>query len=181
METTAYKHWQNVAKPDDFCFITTTIECFVPILGHQENAKMVLRALDFYRRKYSLLILGYVVMPEHLHAMLKLEGGICLSKLMADFKRYTSKQMLDWCRRAQKSEWLQSFTERGAADGEAHSVWQRSFRSVPVLTEHDALVKLSYIHNNPVKRGLVALPEQWPYSSANAYADAPTVIRVDML
>ncbi len=29
---TAYKHWQNIAQPNDFCFITTTIERFLPIL-----------------------------------------------------------------------------------------------------------------------------------------------------
>ncbi len=44
-------------------------------------------------------------------------------------------------------------------------VWQRRFYPFGVFSEKKRLEKLNYMHGNPVKCGLVASPEQWPWSS----------------
>ena len=178
---TSYKHWRNYPANKDCCFITSSIEGFLPLLAEPVNARMVLSALDFYRAKYGFLMHCYVVMREHIHLLLQLEGRIELTKLMADFKRYTSKQMLQWCQDQGRSEWLTFFAERGTVDGEAYSIWQRSFRSVPLESESDALTKARYIHDNPVRKGYVAEASDWPYSSAAAYEGGVTPIGVDVI
>jgi len=55
-------------------------------------------------------------------------------------------------------------------DVEDH-VWQRRFYDFVVWNEHKRVEKLRYMHNNPVKRGLVLKPEQWPWSSFRFYSD----------
>jgi len=184
-----YKHWANVGEKHDLCFVTTTIEEFIPILAVPHNAQIILSNLDFYRKKHGFLLHAYVVMPDHIHLLLQLMGRIDLTRLMADFKRYTAKQMLEWCGvlpggdtwRDSRQDWLEVFARRGAADGERYSVWQRSFRSVPVSGRKDVLVKLEYIHNNPVRKQLVVSPDDWPYSSAAAYEGGVAAIRADLL
>ena len=48
-------------------------------------------------------------------------------------------------------------------------IWQRRFYDFNVWTEHKRVEKLRYMHRNPVKRGLVASPELWRWSSFRAY------------
>ena len=50
-----------------------------------------------------------------------------------------------------------------------YRVWQRRFYPYGVYSEKKRLEKLSYMHNNPVKRGLVHSPEEWPWSSFRFY------------
>ena len=50
-----------------------------------------------------------------------------------------------------------------------HRFWQVRFYDFNVWTEKRRIEKLRYIHRNPVKRGLVASPEQWPWSSYRWY------------
>src|SRR5208337_4956778 len=49
-------------------------------------------------------------------------------------------------------------------------VWQVRYYDYPVWTEAKRIEKLKYIHRNPVHRGLVARPEDWPWSSYRHYA-----------
>lgn len=53
-------------------------------------------------------------------------------------------------------------------------VWQRRFYDFNVWTEHKRIEKLRYMHRNPVKRGLVAEPDQWRWSSFRFYACGET-------
>ncbi len=57
--------------------------------------------------------------------------------------------------------------QSGVAPG---NVWQRRFYDFNVWTERKRIEKLRYMHRNPVKRGLVLQPEQWPWSSFRSYA-----------
>ncbi len=175
----AYKHWSNLPTSDDYCFVTTTIEDYLPVLAEPTNARMVLDALSFYRDKYAFLIHGFVVMPEHLHLMLKLERTVELGILMKDFKRYTARRIIQYCVDQSKADYLSAFERRGLMEGDRHSVWQRSYRSVPIVTPRSGMDKLRYIHHNPVRRGLVEYAEQWPYSSAGVYSGGEAYIRVD--
>jgi hypothetical protein len=50
-----------------------------------------------------------------------------------------------------------------------YRVWQRRFVPFNAYTEKKRLQKLDYMHQNPVKRGLVDSPDQWPWSSFRFY------------
>jgi putative transposase len=61
-------------------------------------------------------------------------------------------------------------TCRGPPPPQPVHVWQRRFYDFNVRTEHKRIEKLRYMHRNPVKRGLVAQPEHWAWSSFRSYA-----------
>ena len=50
-----------------------------------------------------------------------------------------------------------------------YRVWERRFYPYGVYSEKKRREKLNYMHNNPVKRGLVSSPEEWPWSSYRFY------------
>ena len=49
-------------------------------------------------------------------------------------------------------------------------IWQKRFYDFNVWSERKGVEKLRYMHRNPVKRGLVAAPELWRWSSFRAYS-----------
>jgi len=55
-------------------------------------------------------------------------------------------------------------------DAAPSHVWQRRFYDFNVWTERKRIEKLRYMHQNPVKRALVAAPDQWRWSSFRSYA-----------
>ena len=61
------------------------------------------------------------------------------------------------------------------ARAEPIPIWQPRFYDFNLWTEHKRVEKLRYTHRNPLKRGLVQEPEQWPWSSFRCYkyGDAP--------
>ncbi len=67
-------------------------------------------------------------------------------------------------------------------DQAAYRVWQRRYYAMNIFTEKKRLEKLAYMHRNPVKRGLVSSPEQWPWSSFRFYdLEDASVLRMDRL
>jgi len=99
-------------------------------------------------RRYSAKLYGYVLMPNHFHLLIGLEkGGPNLSAFMRDVKSMS---------------WRSIFPGRPG-------IWMARFDDVAVFTEDQFRTKLNYIHNNPVKAGLVATPESYEFSSASAW------------
>ncbi|MGH9359952.1 MAG: hypothetical protein ACRD1O_12380 [Terriglobia bacterium] len=63
-----------------------------------------------------------------------------------------------------------------------HRVWQRRFYDLNVWSEKKRLEKIEYMHNNPVRRGLVGSPERWPWSSFRYYfMEDPSALAMDRL
>ena len=90
-----------------------------------------------------------VVMPEHVHLLLGEPERSKLSVLIQMLKQITSQKL--------RPKNLPHF-------------WQVRYYDFPVWTEAKRIEKLRYIHRNPVKRGLVARPEDWKWSSFVHYA-----------
>jgi putative transposase len=106
------------------------------------------QALEQGRMRYGFYVLGYVVMPEHVHLLVTEPEHDILATAIKAMK--------------------QSIARRLVKTGE--HFWQGRYYDFNVNTTEKRIEKLRYIHHNPVKRGLVELPEQWPWSSYRHYA-----------
>ena len=105
-------------------------------------------ALERVRQRYGLCIYGYVVMPEHVHLLIN------------EPERGTL---------AQASQSLKQGVARRLALRAADPFWQARYYDFNVWGEGKFVEKLRYIHRNPVQRGLVKRPEDWPWSSFRHY------------
>ena len=132
------------------CFFVTTSFINNSNFGLIDGVYDILvEAIDFRLDKEQSKLLAYVLMPSHLH-MVMLIGGVALSDSMRDFKKYTAqKHLIEMCK--------------------SNPVWQERFDRQAVWSYDVLKTKIDYIHNNPVKAGLVDSPERWPYSSAADY------------
>ena len=94
-------------------------------------------------------------------------------------KRYTSKQILTQLKKDKKSHLMELFTIVNPKK-EKHMVWEEGFRGLGIHSQRVFNIKMNYIHNNPVKRGLAKKPEDYLYSSyRNYYCNDNSIIELD--
>jgi putative transposase len=102
-------------------------------------------------------------MPDHLHFLFGPQDG-AVKRFLARFKPGVTLKLDALAMesgRIKEREWLACKGKR--------ELWQDSKYSLPIYSPHWIREKIEYIHNNPVKRGLVAHPGDYPYSSFGAY------------
>ena len=104
------------------------------------------RSLETMRTRYDFVIHGYVVMPEHVHLLVSEPRKAILAKVLQALKLSVAVQR----------------NER--------PFWQARYYDFNVFSERKRIEKLRYMHRNPVKRGLVADPAQWAWSSFRHYS-----------
>lgn len=95
------------------------------------------------------MVAGYVLMPEHVHLLVGEPLTSSLSIALQVLKQETSRKL--------------------KRNGELR-FWQRRYYDFNVHSELKRVEKLRYMHRNPVRRGLVGKPEDWPWSSFVHYA-----------
>jgi putative transposase len=140
-------------------FITCSCYRRQPILGTAERRDRFVNILEEARCKYRFVIHGYVVMPEHFHLLITEPEVGDPSVVMKVIKERFSKQVHASKESAPPTE----------TDQEPTRIWQKRFYDFNVWSAPKQTEKVKYMHRNPVKRGLVERPEQWPWSSFRAY------------
>jgi len=128
--------------------VTTRTRGAAPLLRDPANARVVVEALQFVRGDRAYL-LGYAVLPDHLHAVLVPRGHETISRVMQSIKGYSARVV-------------------NAAQGRSGALWQRSFYDRVIRNEPQLIETLEYIHRNPVAAGLAGTPEEYPFSSAHS-------------
>jgi putative transposase len=105
------------------------------------------KALERVRCEYGWYIYGYVVMPEHVHLLVSEPERGTLAEAITSLKQGVARRLV----------------------AGAEHFWQKRYYDHNVRSAESFTNKLRYIHRNPVKRGLCADPEQWPWSSFRHY------------
>jgi putative transposase len=119
-------------------FITTSCYLRLPLLGRREHRDLLLEVLESVRRRYRFVVVGYVIMPEHLHVLLGEPDRGNPSKVMQAIKQGFTRRLLRkqraLCDPRQGSLW------EAALDG--RHVWQARFYDFVVFSESKRVEKL---------------------------------------
>jgi putative transposase len=146
-------------------FITTGCYQRRPLLGTPRSRDLFLEVMEQIRQRHHFAVIGYVVMPEHVHLLFTEPERGNPSPVLAVLKQAFAHRLL---RELAKSS-LQTDALWSTPVAVGH-VWQRRFYDFVVFTEKKRVEKLRYMHRNPVQRGLVRKAEEWPWSSFRHYA-----------
>jgi putative transposase len=104
--------------------------------------------LEQTRRLYRFYVSAYVVMPEHVHLLVSEPERRSLSVAIQALKQSVARRQKVF----------------------QNPFWQARYYDRNIWSAEEFSEKLHYIHCNPVNRGLVATPEDWPWSSFRHYA-----------
>jgi REP element-mobilizing transposase RayT len=141
----------------------------------------IIDSLNYYRYQYACKLIGYVIMPDHIHLLIWPQNAKIITDFMRDLKRFTSGRITRQAKLESKIDWVEKFEEAGKETNRADSkVWQDSFWEQAIYTEGFLKQKLNYLHLNPVRAGIVADAADYPYSSyRNYYKDNSELIEID--
>ncbi len=156
-------------------FITTTIVNFEPVFANYDLMAVAINTLAECSRRYPVQIHGFVIMPNHMHLLATGENQRLVSRFIGILKEYSAKKVIKWCNENSGEHLLAVFAAAADASKQGHhyQVWQKRFHNVAIANQQDFLIKLNYIHTNPVQErwGLCDVPEEYPNSSARYYAN----------
>lgn len=167
-------------------FITTTIVNWIDIFTRLNQKQLIVESLIHCQKEKGLEIYAWCLMPSHLHMMCRVQDNDILSDVMRDFKKYTSKKIVETIKEEPESrrEWLLEQFSKASANlkrEQKYKVWQDGYHAEILRTNKFIYQKLNYIHNNPVVEGIVAKPEDYMHSSARNYADLDALLDVILL
>jgi len=137
-----------------------TFSCFHRLaLLEADGARDTVEAvLEATRSRHQARIYGYVLMPEHVHLLMNEPPAILVAQFLKAVKQITARKLR----------------------GPRVKFWQARYYDSNVRGDNARSDVLRYIHRNPVERGLVAKPEQWPWSSFRHYATGgPGVVEIE--
>jgi putative transposase len=155
-------------------FITCSCYRRLPFFHSEKPRDRFLEVLEQTRRRYRFVVIGYVVMPEHIHLLITEPEIGTPSTVMQVLKQRTAQALLPKRKRRnpRQRELLAKETRR--------AFWQARFYDFNVWTTKKRIEKLRSIHRNAVQRGLVDAPEQWRWSSYRFYLlGEPGIVKIN--
>ena len=151
-------------------YITTVVYKRLPIFTRPSFIIPLIDSLNFYRYKQEYKLLGYAILPDHVHLIIWPYGKPTVSDIMRDYKKFTSTRIVRQAEAENVTDWLIAFGQAGEQTGRSNNkVWQDSYWDENIYTEQFLHQKLVFVHNNPFQANLVDHPADYPYSSCRNY------------
>ena len=157
-------------------FTTFKVVGWVDLFTRKECKNIIIESLEYCQKNKGLIIYAFVLMESHLHLLIAAkEGSQGLSGTIRDFKKFTSIQLINWINNnpaESRRHWLKMIFEYHAKfnkNNKHYQVWQQHNMPKVCLEPKFTMQKINYIHNNPVRSGIVDLPSEYRYSSARNY------------
>ncbi len=167
-------------------FITITTVGWVDVFTRLNQKYIITNALKHCQKEKGLEVYAYCLMSSHLHLICKATEGFILSDVMRDFKKFTSKKIIQTIIEEPESrrEWLLDYFTKACEHlkrDQQYKVWQDGYHAEILETNWFIKQKVNYIQNNPVKDKIVSSPEDYYFSSARNYADLESELEVILL
>jgi REP element-mobilizing transposase RayT len=175
--STGYK----IHEKDGAHFLTFQVVGWVDLFSRRDYRDVVIDSFKYCQQNKGLNLFAFVIMSNHIHLLAQSEVGD-LSGFIRDFKRYTSKRFVEIMEsgKESRSEWMGMVFKYHAKlkANQTHQVWTHENHAEHIYSQKFIEQKVQYIHNNPVRSGIVLNPEDYLYSSARNYAGLESVIDV---
>lgn len=137
------------------------------------------------KENYGNKIFGYVIMPNHIHLLLKVtDKSPVVPKLIQNAKRFLAYDIIKLLEADNQTELLGFFGKNAKIKYKAkHKVFEEGYDSLIIQSRKLFLEKLNYIHSNPCrqKRQLAGSPEEYKYSSASNYVSGTGIYDIEIM
>lgn len=166
-------------------FITCTIVHWIDLFTRTDYKEIVVNSLNYCIDEKGLVVNGWVLMSNHLHLLARCSEPHRMSDFLRDFKKFTSKHFASAITEIPESrrDWLLDkfqFEAKRSRRAEFYKIWRDDNHAIN-MAGIDMLEVLHYIHDNPVRAGIVENPEDYLYSSARDYAGKQGLVKLEMI
>jgi putative transposase len=166
----------KVRDQEKIYFITFAVIHWVDVFTRREYKDLLVESLQYCQREKGLEIYAWCLMSNHIHLALGRQGRNKLSDIIRDLKKYSSVALVRAIAangQESRKEWMLDIFKKAAENSSKHQqyqLWQNQYHPMELTSPNQQERCLPYIHNNPVKAGMVAEAEHYLYSSAIDYA-----------
>lgn len=174
----------RIRKQDAVYFLTFTVTDWVDVFTRLNYKTIIVDALKYCRENKGLKLYAWCLMSNHIHLICSVEPPYIISDFLRDYKQFTAKGILNDIQTLPESrrDWmLYRFEFAGKYDNRItkYRFWQDKSHPIELITTEMINERINYIHQNPVRTGLVANAEDYLYSSARNYAELSNVLEID--
>lgn len=144
-------------------FITCTVHQWIDIFTRNIYKEILVESLKYCQEHKGLLIYEWVIMTNHIHLIIGTKN-IPLSDIIRDFKKFTSAKIVKAIENnplESRKSWILWLIKKQ----DKILFWQEGYHGEEICTYDFYLTKMKYIHQNPVRAGIVQKEEEYLYSS----------------
>ena len=158
-----------ISQDSPALYITLVAKDRLPVFQKDVMKDVLCRAIDEARKKF--LLFAYVIMLDHLHLLTSRPTST--SEVLRVLKGITARRVIDYLKENDYLRSLNKLRHRERDRNYKYSLWQREKNVLPLFSEKIFMEKLNYIHQNPVRAGMVARATDYRWSSARIWKGCP--------
>ncbi len=130
-------------------------------------------ALNEARASGNFALFAYVIMPDHIHVLT--DAARKPSEVLRFIKGIISRRVIDYLKENDYRNSLVKLRQEKKARQYIHSLWQHHSNVLIITSESVLLQRARYIHQNPVRSGLVERSEDYRWSSVRCWNNRPSL------
>ncbi|MCA6362583.1 MAG: transposase [Bacteroidetes bacterium] len=167
-------------------FVTFTVVRWVDIFTRKDYRDIIVESLNYCITHKGLKVHAWCLMSNHLHMIMSAENNTP-GAIIRDFKKYTAKRIIKHLTTHREESrrtwllWIFNNAGKGNPDNTYYQLWQNGSHPIVLYSPHVTAQKMNYIHQNPVKAGIVSSAEHYLYSSALDYSGIPGLIPLEVV
>ncbi|HRP40062.1 MAG: transposase [Chitinophagales bacterium] len=148
-------------------FVTFTVHQWADVFTRRDYSDIIIDSLKFCQKEKGLNIYAYVIMSNHIHLIIQ-SRQTPLSDIIRDLKKFTATKIVNAIRenpRESRRKWLLWLFKKE----EKVWFWEEGYHGEEIFSKAFFDTKLKYIHQNPVRAGIVEKEEEYLLSSCCDY------------
>jgi putative transposase len=155
-------------------FVTFSVIGWIDVFSREYYKEIFVNSLKHCQENKGLKLHAWVIMTNHVHLIISSQTNK-IEDIVRDLKKYTSKQIIAAIKEnptESRKEWmlnLFSFAGKNNNNNKEYQFWKQDYHPIELNSAERLKERLDYLHENPVRSGLVWEPWYYKYSSAIDY------------
>ncbi len=134
----------RISIPNAYYLITTSTHERKPVLLNDDVAKIIFDAFEWLEVNERIRWECIMIMPDHIHSVIQLQGQYTLPTILHTLKRFTARQI------------NKLLLQEG-------QFWQEGYHDTGIRIDTALGEMVRYCYENPVRKGIVKTPKEYPY------------------
>jgi len=174
-------------NPEGIYFVSFAVVYWIDVFTRPKYKEIIVDSLRYNQSEKGMEIFAWCIMTNHVHLIFRSLNGIKPEQLVGDFKRFTSKKIVDAIKenpQESRREWMINAFAKAAersSNVNGNQFWRHDNKPIELWTNSVIDEKIGYTHNNPVVEGIVNEPFDYVYSSSRNYCGESGLLDVTVL
>ena len=162
----------KISRDNPCYYLTSVAKDRLPVFKTVKIKQIVCNALNEARKSANIYIFAYVIMSDHLHLIT--DGAKKASEILRYTNGITAKRVIDYLKENNFTSSLLKLRQETKTRNYQHSLFEHHPNVFAINNEATFMQKVNYIHQNPVRAGLVEKAEDYEFSSARIWRKNPS-------